>query len=202
MRPTSARAAFGFGACATSIAASLSAEQEVRERLDRDRRHLSAGHDGLECVRHQAEPVLRIDLAPLIPSEDDGRLDEHHAAHRGIEARVEERHAPEPKLLGGVFAARRGQHHLLAQLLLELFDDRAEQLLLAAEVVVQRTARDARELGDLLASGRRETVLGEQLPRRGEQRGASFADRSAWVRLVTRPSRAANCPCARPTPRS
>jgi hypothetical protein len=143
-------------------------EQHVREGLDRDRSHPPALDDGPERGGHEAEAVLRIDLAPLLPPENDWCLDQHHTSHGRIEAGVEEGHAPKSQLFDGVVALGRGNHHLLADRYFQFLHDGSEQLLLATEVVIQRAARNTRSFGDLLTPCRDETVRGEQLARCGQ----------------------------------
>ena len=146
---------------------------------------------------HEQQPVLRVDLAPLLPPEHDRRLDQHDAPHGRVEARIEEGHAAEPQLLGGVAARGRRHHHLRAELDLELLHHRPEQQLLAAEVVIERAPCDAGALRDLLATRCREPVLREQVARcrqqRGTRRGRPFRLRPSRVHSIQSRSHLSRC---------
>ena len=62
-----------------------------------------------------------------------------------------------------------GDHHEIHQLALELLDHSSGDLGLGREVVVERPPGDAGPFGDLVATGGRETLLGEELSRRLEE---------------------------------
>jgi len=91
----------------------------------------------------------------------------------GVLARVEEglgAGAQRLKRIARSGERRRGD--LFDELLLDAFVDGLEELLLAREVVIERSSRDARGANDLLGPDRRVAALGKQRARRRDERGA------------------------------
>jgi hypothetical protein len=125
-----------------------------------------SGSPRFRCVLERALDQLQsVALADLAASRSAMRL------YLGLETGVEEHRCAAPKQLDRVAAADAGGH-TFRQLQLDLLVDSAEELVLAAEMVVESAARDARALDDLLGADTRVTTLGEQLAGRGEQRRA------------------------------
>ena len=113
-----------------------------------------------------------LDVTVLLPSEDRRRVEEDDAAHGRVEGGVEEGVAAEAEAGQRVAALHGRLRHPRPDLVLEVHEHGPEQVLLAAEVVVERAPRHARSLDDLLARGRREAALGEQRPGRRQQQAA------------------------------
>jgi hypothetical protein len=82
--------------------------------------------------------------APRLPAEDRRRVDERDALHVGVARTPRATRRSRAERLERVGRRHRAGADLLDELLLDLLDDRREELgLAAAEVVVQRPARDA-----------------------------------------------------------
>ena len=69
---------------------------------------------------------------------------------------------------------------------LDPFVDGLEELALAVEVVVERTAGDAGRADDLLGADPGVAALGEERASRLDQRARVASERSAWVRRSPR----------------
>ena len=76
------------------------------------------------------------------------------------------------QLIARVVARHRGGGDARRQLRLQLLEHRREEVLLGAEVVVERAARHARPLHDLLARRAREAPLGEESASGCQERAA------------------------------
>src|SRR4029453_12779910 len=119
----------------------------------------------------EAVPVALLDLLPRLPAENGRALEENDLLHRGIDAGVEIGAGPAPELIEGVGARECFLGDVFGDLVLELLEDGAEQVVLGREVVVERPACDSRSLDDLGRRRGRVAALGEQLPRGRAQRG-------------------------------
>ena len=147
-------------------------------RLDRRRQ---AGFD-------QAEPVGGADLAPAVPAEHRRGVVEGDLAQLGLGALVEE--GLDPGLHRLDRAVQVGVEDDVGdpfgRLRLEPFVDRLQELGLAAEVVVERTAGDAGLAHDLLGRDSVVAPLGEEPAGSGDQRVASrLRALGLGVRLLT-----------------
>ena len=88
----------------------------------------------------------------------------------GLLARIQERARTRGHGLPRVAGAADGlPGDALGELTLHLLDDGPEELVLAAEVVIERAAGDARVAHDLLGGHRAVAALREQLATRGDQ---------------------------------
>ncbi len=121
----------------------------------------------------EPEAVAHADLAPQLPAEHRGRVEQRDALHRGVFAGVEE------GLRAGVQHLQRIARRLVRQLgdpleqgLLDVFVDGLEELALALEVVIKRPPRDTRRAHDLLRPDGRVATLGEQSAGGGDERRA------------------------------
>ena len=144
----------------------------------------------MACSQHRLddpEPVLHADLAPAVPAEHRGRVDEHDPLHRRRRALLQEQSGADAhrlQLRGGV---RRGdaRHDRGDHIAFDVFVDGVEQARLVAELVIQRAPRDAGGVDDRLGRHGGESVGGEQpRGRASSSRARVAAVRSAWVRAV------------------
>jgi hypothetical protein len=85
-----------------------------------------------------------------LPPEHRGRVEQDDALDGGIGGGVEELPAAAPEGVERVGGGKGRRGHPLGQLLLELLEGGAKEVLLAGEVVVERAPRDAGPLDDLL----------------------------------------------------
>ncbi len=90
-------------------------------------------------------------------------------SHGRVEAAVEERPHGDDLLLPRILFFERSGGDLLENLLLQPLHDLGEQVLLVAELVVQRAAGNARRLHDLLGGHAGVAALAEQAPGRLDQ---------------------------------
>jgi hypothetical protein len=132
--------------------------------------------------------VLGADLAPLRPAEDRGCIDQSDLDRGGILADVQEQPDPNPERLDRILGAgfRGLRHDVVRDLALHLAEDRAEEVALVAEVVVEGAAGDARTLDELLGADGRVAALREQFPSRGEESGPrGLPSRGTMLRFHT-----------------
>ncbi len=116
-----------------------------------------------EGLCHQAQSVGGVDLAPCLPAEHRGGVEQHHAPDGGVQCGVEERQATESELLHGVVAAQGGGGDLRGELGLDGFHHGAKEPLLRGEMVRQRPPGHPGAYHDLLLAGPGESMFGEQL---------------------------------------
>src|SRR6185312_14642438 len=148
------------------------AEQHVRERLDLATTQEVGVHRLLQRHRHESEPMLRVDFAPLGPAEHRRRVEVRYADDGRVLAGVEERAHASRERFPRVGAARGPRDDRAEHLVCELSMDGAEEVSLVAEVVVERAARHVGRAHDLLRADVGVAARGEQLPRDAQQLGA------------------------------
>jgi len=150
------------------------ADDDVGQRRHRLARDRAGVHPGLQRASDEAEGVAQPDLPPALPAQDGGRVEQDDALDRRLGADGQERAgagAQRAERVGGA-VLQRALRDLLRRLGLDLLEDRLEQLLLAAELVVERAARDAGGAHDLLGPDARVATRGEQLARGVDELGA------------------------------
>ena len=137
-------------------------DEQVGEWVHRLARDQARLHRRLERRLDEPQAVLSVDLTPLVPAEDAGGVGHHDLLHRGVDAGVEEGLDRGENLLPLVGLLQSGRGRRLRQLARQVVEHGAEQVLLAAEVVVERAARDAGALDDLLRADACVPVLREK----------------------------------------
>ena len=118
--------------------------------------------------------MAHADLAPALPAQHRGCVQQHDPLHLGLGAGVQPGARAGAQPLDRVGRAGR-RHHFAdahADVLLDRLEHGGEQLGLVGELVVQGAARHARRAHDRLGAHAAEPVLGEQGPRGVDQRGA------------------------------
>ena len=144
-------------------------EQHVGQGPDRQALDRARVHRRLQRHLHEPGPVALADLAPALPSEDGRGVEQRDLLHRRIDAGVEEGARSQPQRLHGVGGGRSDGAEVLRELRLQLLEDGDEEVLLAAEVVVERAAGHAGGADDLLGAHCAVAALGEELARCGDE---------------------------------
>ena len=139
-------------------------------------------HGVVEHGSDRAEAVSGFEVAPLLPAEDRGSIDEQHLLHvrvlcGGVEELLERAGEQLERVVARVDDGGGGEVGL------HLVEDGAEQVLLVREVVVERAASADLRLGDDLFGARGEVAVGdEELTGGGNERGSSGVAPSGAVR--------------------
>src|SRR3954452_13593536 len=141
-------------------------------RLHRHGADLPRLDRGTQARLDQAEAVGVADLPPALPAEDRGGVVQGDLAQLRLLALLEESLDPRLHRRQGTVQIRVEDDagDALGRFRLDPVVDRLEQARLVAVVVVEGTAGDAGRPHDLLGADVVVAALGEELPRRGEQR--------------------------------
>ena len=150
------------------------AAEHVGEGRHRLHGQQSGVHQPLERDLDQPEAVAGGDLAPPLPAQRGGSLHQHDPVDLRLGAHRQP--AVDPRVQGGhrVVVVRAGQQDgdPLDDLGLHLLEHGREQVLLAAELVVERAAGDAGRAGHLVGADGGVALRGEQRPGRRHERSA------------------------------
>jgi hypothetical protein len=152
---------------------------EWRHRLGPD---LPRVHGRLQPVTDQAEAVDGLDLPPGPPPKDRRSVDQPDPLHRRIGGQIREGHAPESQLLRGVRPGGGGVRDPLGDVAFHLLEHRAEQLLLADEVVIPRAPGHPGLTHDVLPGRSGETPRANSARPESSRARRVAADRSACRR--------------------
>ncbi len=150
------------------------AEQQMRQRAHVLASQRARVHRSLQPGGDEPEAVAGVDLTPLGPAEHGRGVEQGDLREGGVGAGVEEAaHARDQQLerirdVSRIHVGGDRGHHLG----LELLVDRAEQVALVLEVVIERAAGHLCAAHDLLGADRGVSTFGEQRPRGGQERGA------------------------------
>ena len=147
-----------------------SAGQQERRGLDRQGIVGSLSQHRAHAFAQRAHAVRRVDLAPAMPAQHGGRVDQVDAAHRGIEAGIEEGAGSDDEGFQRIVHRCHGID-LLGDLARHLACHGIEQRALVLEMMIERAARHLGAPHDLFGGCGGVTLFGEDGPRRLEQRG-------------------------------